>query len=122
MNPPSQALLAQAHEAPIECEEFPADQVVAGAPRAGWLPLTTIDGLEVGLWEMTPGVVIDTEADEVFCILSGSGTVEFLDPPALALPLRAGTLVRLQAGWHTRWTITQTIRKIAVTPGEDPKK
>jgi uncharacterized cupin superfamily protein len=113
------ALLAEALAVAVEVDPFEADQVVAGAPTSGWLPLGTIDGVEVGVWEMTPGVVTDTEADEIFCILGGAGTVEFLDPPAEPLTLRPGTLVRLQDGWRTRWNVTETLRKIAVVPRED---
>jgi uncharacterized protein len=113
------ALLAEAHVQPIAHEDFDAAQVVSGTPVSGWLPVATIDGVEVGLWEMTPGVVTDTEADEVFCILSGTGTVEFLDPAAPSLELRPGMLVRLHDGWRTRWSVTQTIRKIAIVPRED---
>jgi len=116
------AVLAEAFEMEIEHAAFGADQLVSGSPTSGWVPLNTIDGVEVGIWEMTPGVVTDTEADEVFCILAGAATVEFLDPPAPTLALRPGTLVRLHDGWRTRWSVTQTIRKIAVTPREDDKK
>ncbi|HAM44892.1 MAG TPA: cupin [Propionibacteriaceae bacterium] len=99
-------------------DPFPAEQVVADAPTSGWLVLTDLDGVEVGVWQMTPGTITDTEADEVFCVVSGRGVVEFLDPVADPVELRPGILVRLQSGWRTRWTITETLRKIAVVPGE----
>lgn len=99
-------------------DSFAAEQVVAGAPTSGWLVLTELDGVEVGVWQMTPGIVTDTEADEVFCVVSGRGVVEFLDPVTEPVELRPGVLVRLQSGWRTRWTITETLRKIAVVPGE----
>lgn len=99
-------------------DSFAAEQVVAGAPTSGWLVLTELDGVEVGVWQMTPGMVTDTEADEVFCVVSGRGVVEFLDPVTEPVELRPGVLVRLQSGWRTRWTITETLRKIAVVPGE----
>jgi uncharacterized cupin superfamily protein len=57
----------------------------------------------------------------VFCVLAGRASVEFLDPPAAPIELVPGALVRLQAGWRTRWTVTETLRKIAVIEGEDPK-
>jgi uncharacterized cupin superfamily protein len=116
------AVLAEAFELELAHEAFGPDQLVSGTPTSGWVPLSTVDGVEVGIWEMTPGVITDIEADEVFCVLAGAGTVEFLDPPAAPLTLRPGTVVRLQDGWRTRWSVTQTIRKIAVTPREDDKK
>lgn len=99
-------------------DPFATNQVVAGEPTSGWLALTALDGVDVGVWQMTPGTVTDTEADEVFCVVAGRGVVEFLDPVADAVELRPGVLVRLQSGWRTRWTITETLRKIAVVPGE----
>lgn len=99
-------------------DPFAAEQVVVGAPTSGWLPLADVDGVEVGVWQMTPGVVTDTEADEVFCVVAGRGMVEFLEPVADPVELRPGVLVRLHSGWRTRWTIAETLRKIAVVPRE----
>ncbi|MCE1173882.1 MAG: cupin domain-containing protein [Propionibacteriales bacterium] len=113
------ALLADALTLPLDHEPFDAAQVVAGAPTSGWTAVGTLDGVEIGVWEMTPGEVSDTEADEVFCVLAGAATVEFIDPPAPPLTLQPGTLVRLQDGWRTRWHVTQTLRKVAVVPRED---
>jgi len=48
------------------------DQVVDGHPRTGIGTLGRFGGLEVGVWEMTPGVMRDEEADEVFVVLSGA--------------------------------------------------
>ncbi|PFG15670.1 hypothetical protein ATK74_0190 [Propionicimonas paludicola] len=115
MNP---ALLADALSVEIAHEPFDPEHLVAGEPTSGWLPLAEIDGVEVGIWEMTPGTITDTEGDEVLCVLAGRALVEFLDPPAAPIDLRPGSLVRLQAGWRTRWTVTQTIRKIAATREE----
>jgi uncharacterized protein len=113
-------LVANVLSVAIEHEPVAVEQRVIGAPTTGWTPLVGFGGTEIGVWEMTPGAVTDTEADEVFCVLAGHGLVEFLDPPAAPLELVPGALVRLQAGWRTRWTVTETLRKIAVTEGEDP--
>ncbi|WP_319456777.1 MULTISPECIES: cupin domain-containing protein [unclassified Mycobacterium] len=100
----------------IANEPVPAEQSVSGAPRTGFHTLTEFDGLEVGVWEMTPGAMSDVEADEVFVVLSGSATVEFGDatPP---LRLGAGDVVRLAAGTETVWTVTETLRKVYLTRG-----
>ena len=68
-------------------------------------------GLEVGVWEMTPGVMRDEEADEVFVVLSGAATVEFEDGTA-TLALKPGDVVRLAEGAKTVWTVTETLRKV----------
>jgi uncharacterized cupin superfamily protein len=87
------------------------DQALGGEPRTGVHALTEFGGLEVGVWEMTPGVMSDVESDEVFVVLSGSATVEFADGGEM-LDLQAGDVVRLAAGTHTVWSVTETLRKV----------
>jgi uncharacterized cupin superfamily protein len=65
---------------------------------------------EVGLWEAGPGTDTDVEADEVFLVLSGAGTVRFED--STAIDLRPGVLVRLRAGDRTTWVVTERLRKL----------
>ena len=55
------------------------DTVLQGAPRAGSRALAAVSGVEVGVWEMSPGTATDVEVDEVFVVLSGSATVAFDD-------------------------------------------
>jgi uncharacterized cupin superfamily protein len=66
--------------------------------------------VEVGLWEAGPGVDTDTEADEVFLVLAGAGTVAFED--GSAIDLRPGVLVQLRQGDRTTWTISERLRKL----------
>lgn len=63
---------------------------------------------------MSPGVMSDTEAEELFVVLSGAATVEFRDGTA-PLVLGPGDVVRLTEGTETVWTVTETLRKIYVT-------
>jgi uncharacterized cupin superfamily protein len=98
----------------IEHEPVPADQSLGGAPHAGVAGLGRFGGLEVGVWEMTPGVMSDVEADEVFVVLSGAATVEFDDGTA-PLTLGPGDVVRLAEGARTVWTVTDTLRKVYLT-------
>jgi hypothetical protein len=67
--------------------------------------------LEVGVWEMTRGVMRDVEADELFLVISGAAVVEFTDGTA-PLRLKPGDVVRLAEGTETVWTVTETLRKI----------
>ncbi len=95
-------------------ESIPAGtDVVAGTPTAELLQLAELAGSGVGLWQMTPGVAVDVEADEVFLVLSGDGTLAFADGESIEL--RPGTLVRLAQGDRTRWTIRSTVRKLYLT-------
>lgn len=95
----------------IEHRPVEPDQVVDGHPHTGIGTLGRFEGLEVGVWEMTPGVMRDVEADEVFVVLSGSATVEFDDGTA-PLTLKPGDVVRLTEGSRTVWTVTETLRKV----------
>jgi uncharacterized cupin superfamily protein len=86
--------------------------ILSGAPEAGSRALAAVAGVEVGVWEMTPGTATDTEADEVFVVLSGSATVTFEDGEEV--DLGPGTVVRLRAGEQTTWVVRETLRKIYV--------
>ncbi|HET8896428.1 MAG TPA: cupin domain-containing protein, partial [Protaetiibacter sp.] len=76
---------------------------------------TTVDGAEVGVWEITPGVASDVEEHEVFVVLSGRATITF-DGRLEPIAVRAGSVVRLEAGMRTTWTVHETLRKVYVTP------
>lgn len=91
-----------------------------GAPPTRWAeigPLFPGSGASptFGVWEMEPGVAIDTEEDEVFVVLAGEATIAFLDT-GVDLAIRAGDLVRLAAGSRTRWTVSETLRKLYIAP------
>lgn len=95
----------------IPHEPVPAADVVSGTPTVGVLELGELRGVEIGIWEITPGVVTDVEADEVFVVLSGEGTVRFVDSGE-TVELRPGVLVRLNQGEPTEWEIRSRLRKV----------
>lgn len=103
---------------PLAHEPVPHDQVVTGAPTTGYAQLdVAADGSrELGVWEMTPGAMRDTEADEVFLVIAGRATVDFADPAQPSIQLAPGSLVRLEAGMRTVWTVHETLRKLFVAP------
>ncbi|MDG4663021.1 cupin domain-containing protein [Mycobacterium sp. 236(2023)] len=105
---------AHAAELDLDHEAVPGDQRVEGDPQTGAVELTNFYGVEVGVWEMTPGVATDVEVDEVFIVLAGSATVEFGDGSP-TLTVGPGDVVRLAAGAETTWTVTETLRKIYLT-------
>ena len=109
---------ADAAAVPLDHEPVAADQRATGAPTTGWVALgSTVDGAEVGVWEMTPGTMTDTEADELFVVVAGRATVAFADGRE-SIALAPGSVVRLAAGAETVWTVTETLRKVYVTPAE----
>lgn len=92
---------------------LPADQVLEGAPATGLVELQTVPGLDVGVWQHTPGVSCDVEADEVFVVVSGRAVVE----PEGGAPFEVGPgdVGVLRAGTRTVWRVTETLRKVYVT-------
>jgi uncharacterized cupin superfamily protein len=60
---------------------------------------------------MTPGVMRDVEADELFLVIAGAAVVEFADGTA-PLTLKPGDVVRLAKGAETVWRVTETLRKV----------
>ncbi|WP_256793070.1 cupin domain-containing protein [Terrabacter sp. Ter38] len=89
-------------------------EVLAGAPTAAVTSLAEVAGVEVGVWEMTPGTVSDVEADELFVVLSGRATL--VVEGGATLELGPGSVVQLPEGARTTWTVTETLRKVYVTP------
>jgi uncharacterized cupin superfamily protein len=102
-----------ARTVPLEHFPLPAEQVVEGRPTTGEAVLARVAGAEVGVWEITAGVATDVEADETFLVLAGAATVEFAagQPPLVLAP---GFVGRLGPGLRTRWTVTETLRKLYV--------
>ena len=98
----------------LDHEPVPADQVVAGAPATGYLAIDEGDAGEIGVWEMTPGAMSDTEVSEVFVVVAGSATGEFIDPVRPPVELAPGAIVKLDAGMRTVWTVRETLRKVFI--------
>jgi uncharacterized cupin superfamily protein len=98
----------------IPLEPVPSEQRVGGDPMTGVVSIGTFGGHEFGVWEMTDGTMSDVEVDEVFVVLRGRATVEFLDD-ASAIELAPGSVCVLTAGARTRWTVSETIRKMWFT-------
>ena len=114
LTPPFALAVADAELTP---DELDPGQIVSGEPRVAGVvlhesPATEPGGraVERGVWEITPGVVTDVEADEVFVVLSGRATIEFKDGPTLEVG--PGDVAVLPEGAVTRWTVHETLRKV----------
>ena len=99
---------------PLEHSPLPADEVRSGAPTTGIRELGSFGGVELGIWEMTEGAAVDTEADEVFIVLSGRARVDFVESSLPSIEVQAGSIVRLTAGMQTLWTVHETLRKVYI--------
>ena len=95
---------------PVPLAAVPAEQIVSGSPSTGAVDLA--EDMGIGVWEMTVGARRDTEIDEVFVVIAGDATVEFVSPALDAVELAPGAVVRLSAGMQTVWTVRETLRKI----------
>ncbi|MGZ3102727.1 cupin domain-containing protein [Streptomyces sp. H72] len=98
-------------DAELEPERLSPEQIVSGAPEVtGKVLWESADGRQVrGVWQITPGTVTDTEADEMFVVLSGSATIEVAGGPTLTVG--PGDLAVLREGDRTTWTVHETLRK-----------
>ena len=96
----------------LELEPWPLDpgQVVEGAPEVSGLVLYADDAVERGVWEHTPGVSTDVEADELFVVVSGRATIEFED--GAVLEVGPGDVCLLPEGARTTWRVHETLRKV----------
>lgn len=97
----------------LPLRDVPVAQRIAGSPRTGAASLGRFGGVNVGVWEMTPGTMSDTEVDEIFVVLHGAATVEFSD--RASMKLAPGDVVRLYAGQQTVWNVTETLRKVYIS-------
>ncbi|MEU9096248.1 cupin domain-containing protein [Streptomyces sp. NPDC048361] len=98
-------------DAELEPEPLDPAQIVSGAPEVtGKVLWESPDGKQVrGIWQITPGVVTDTEADELFVVVSGRATVEVTG--GATLQLGPGDVCVLREGDRTTWTVHETLRK-----------
>lgn len=92
--------------------ELAPEQILEGTPEISEAVLwSSPDGRVVtGIWQITPGVVTDVEADETFIVQAGRATVEIQDGPTLHL--EPGVVGVLHAGDRTVWHIHETLRKV----------
>jgi uncharacterized cupin superfamily protein len=108
--------LASAANAQLSRAAIPADLIESGSPETGILELPNFAGMSIGVWEHTEGVSTDTEVDEVFIVISGGATIEFIDADTSPLEVGPGDIVRLAAGTKTRWIVRDHLRKVYLIP------
>ncbi|MFD0269989.1 cupin domain-containing protein [Streptomyces sp. NPDC127106] len=110
--PASFAVSVQAvPDAELEAEELDPGQIVSGSPVVtGKVLWESPDGAQVrGIWQITPGVVTDVEANELFVVVSGRATIEV--EGGATLEVGPGSAGLLRAGDRTTWTVHETLRK-----------
>ncbi|MFB7163774.1 cupin domain-containing protein [Streptomyces sp. NPDC058320] len=95
----------------LEPDPLDPEQIVSGDPVVtGKVLWESADGKQLrGIWQITPGVVTDTEANELFVVVSGRATVEVQG--GQTLEVGPGDAAVLREGDRTTWTVHETLRK-----------
>ena len=85
-----------------------------GDPQVSYREISSRGGIEVGVWECTPGgwEITDRPDTEVVMIVGGRGAIT--DAAGSVRELEPGVVVTLPKGWSGRWDISETLRKIYV--------
>ncbi|TXS54165.1 cupin domain-containing protein [Streptomyces sp. t39] len=96
----------------LDPEPLASGQILSGTPEvSGKVIWEAEDGRQVrGVWQITPGVVTDVEADELFVVLSGSATIEVAG--GATFTVGPGDMAILREGDRTTWTVHETLRKV----------
>ncbi|MFF3325636.1 cupin domain-containing protein [Streptomyces sp. NPDC002889] len=101
------------HVPAAELEPDPLDpaQIVRGTPEVSSKVLwESRDGKQIrGIWQITPGVVTDTEANELFVVVSGRATIAV--EGGSTFDVGPGDACVLREGDRTTWTVHETLRK-----------
>jgi uncharacterized cupin superfamily protein len=101
-------------DAELEADPLDPAQIVSGSPEVtGKVLWESEDGTILrGIWQITPGVVTDTEANEMFVVVSGRATIEV--EGGATIEVGPGDACVLEEGAKTRWTVHETLRKAYV--------
>ena len=86
----------------------------SGNPETSAREISSGNGIDVGVWECTPGgwPVENRPNTEVCSIVSGTGVIT--DADGTKRQLEPGSVLTLPKGWSGRWDITSTLRKVYV--------
>lgn len=107
--------VVRATEVALTDDPLDPEQIVSGDPRVASHSIAATAAVDIGVWEHSPGVSTDVEADEVFVVLSGRATIVVQGGPRLEIG--PGDVGVLTPGARTTWTVHETLRKVYVIPG-----
>lgn len=97
----------------LKYEAVVPEKVLEGSPTTGYKDLGVWKGLEVGVWEMTPGSMRDTEVEEIFVVIAGDATLtRTVEGKEVAIELSPGVVCHLEEGEENRWDVRVALRKI----------
>jgi uncharacterized cupin superfamily protein len=86
-----------------------------GDPQTAGITFFSGHGVDVGVWECTPGgwSIVERTNTETMLLLAGAVTITPADGEPVELV--EGDVFVLPRGWTGRWDITETVRKLYVT-------
>jgi uncharacterized cupin superfamily protein len=88
-----------------------------GDPQTSGISFFSGHGVDVGVWECTPGGwAIEDRADTETMLLLG-GLVRITPVGGDPVELGEGDVFVLPKGWSGRWDVLETVRKLYVTAG-----
>ena len=98
-------------DAELEADPLDPEQILEGAPEvSGRVLWESEDGTQIrGIWQITPGTVTDTEANELFVVVSGRATIAVEGGDTF--DVGPGDACVLREGDRTVWTVHETLRK-----------
>jgi len=90
----------------------PPARIISGAPECGEHTIVDTGSVEIGVWEVTPGVFRSSKVGigEVMHFISGSGHLEHTD--GTTSPIGPGIVIELAPGWEGIWHVEETTRKV----------
>ena len=89
----------------------------SGDPQTSGITFFSGHGVEVGVWECTPGgwAIVDRPTTETMMLLGGTAVITPADGEPVELG--EGDVFVLPKGWSGRWDVTETVRKLYVLVG-----
>ncbi len=94
-------------------ERYELSNVFEGDPQSHYVDVATVGETTLGVWQVTEGSFTSTGLDEAFVVLSGAGTLTFVETGTV-VELRPGVLVRVTPDATIEWEITTLIRKLYI--------
>ena len=95
----------------------PKPNTLEGSPVESIHEVYSEDGLQVGVWEITPGsfTTVKDGISELMHFISGSGTIVGNDGATTVIA--PGAVLITPDGWAGTWHVTETARKVyAIVP------
>ena len=87
----------------------------SGDPQTSGITFFSGHGVDVGVWECTPGgwAIVDRTNTETMMLLGGR--VRITPADGESVELEEGDVFVLPKGWSGRWDVLETVRKLYVT-------